>query len=192
MKKTIADQQIVSNCIKGDKEAFRQLFNKHSSWMMGVCMRYCRNRDDAHDVLQESLIKIFKAIGNFQFQSESQFRSWLKRIVVNTSLTFLRNASKNEFVFVNNENENSILVIHDDYESENEEGLYSQEQLLQYVQELPLGYRTVFNLYVFENMTHKEIADELNISENTSKTQLFKARAFLKNKILNSVKTVAI
>ena len=191
MRLNDSDRQLVNGCGKGDNESFRQLFNKHSSWMMGVCLRYSKNQDDAQDILQDCLIKIFKAIKDFNFQSDSQFVSWLKKIVVNTSLNHIKAQSANNFISLDNEQSlNSYKEESNDFD-EDEYG-FSQEVLLEYIQGLPTGYRTVFNLYVFEDYSHKDISELLNISESTSKSQLFKARNMLRNKIAKSIKQVAL
>lgn len=189
MKVRQSDQEIVSGCQKGDKEAFRALFGKHHPWMMGICMRYCRDRNDAKDVLQECMIKIFNHIGGFTYQADAQFVAWLKRIVVNTSLNFIRQQSKEAWDSID---ENQPIVFADESDDYSETSGWSEEKLLGLINQLPAGYRAVFNMYVFEQMTHKEIAQELGISENTSKTQLMKARTFLKTKISNTVKSIAI
>ena len=191
MRLNDSDRQLVNGCGKGDNESFRQLFNKHSSWMMGVCLRYSKNQDDAQDILQDCLIKIFKAIKDFNFQSDSQFVSWLKKIVVNTSLNHIKAQSANNFISLDNEQSlNSYKEESNDFD-EDEYG-FSQEVLLEYIQGLPTGYRTVFNLYVFEDYSHKDISELLNISQSTSKSQLFKARNMLRNKIAKSIKQVAL
>jgi RNA polymerase sigma-70 factor (ECF subfamily) len=191
MRLNDSDRQLVNGCGKGDNESFRQLFNKHSSWMMGVCLRYSKNQDDAQDILQDCLIKIFKAIKDFNFQSDSQFVSWLKKIVVNTSLNHIKAQSANNFISLDNEQSlNSYIEELNDFD-EDEYG-FSQEVLLEYIQGLPTGYRTVFNLYVFEDYSHKDISELLNSSESTSKSQLFKARNMLRNKIAKSIKQVAL
>ncbi|PKP18939.1 MAG: RNA polymerase subunit sigma-70 [Bacteroidetes bacterium HGW-Bacteroidetes-21] len=190
MKVTIGDKEIVNGCRKQDKESFRWLFKKHSPWMLGICLRYCQNRNDAQDVLQECLVKVFKSIDNFQYQSDAQFVSWLKRIVVNTSLNYLRDKAKDKFISM--DDSDMHLNISEEETNYDQQEPATQEYLLELINKMPAGYRAVFNMYVFEKMTHKEIATELNISENTSKTQLLKARNFLKNKISESVKTLSI
>jgi RNA polymerase sigma-70 factor, ECF subfamily len=190
MKVKANDDVLINGCKKGDKESFRQLFQKHSPWMMGICLRYCRNRNDAQDVMQETMIKVFNAITDFNFQSDPQFIAWMKRIAVNTSLNFIRSQAKDNFISLD-ENFNGITVS-EEIEDYSETKTLSHEKLLEMINEMPAGYRAVFNMYVFEQMSHKEIAQELRISENTSKTQLLKARGFLKNKISNTVKTFTI
>ncbi len=182
---------LVNECCKGNNDSFRRLFNIHSPWMMGVCLRYAQNQQDAQDVLQDSWIKIHLALKDFVYQSDSQFVFWLKRIIINTSINHLKTL-KNSFV-VPFENENFLEINYNQFEDlQEEEDFMSQQELLFLIQKLPVGYRTVFNLYVFEGNSHKDIAELLNISENTSKTQLFKARNILRKKIKNSVKQVAL
>jgi len=190
MKVNISNQEIVNNCLKGEKEAFRLLYKKHSPWMMGICMRYCKNTDDAKDVLQEALVKIFNNIKDFKFNNDAMFISWIKRIVVNTAINFVRERAKNSFINIEETNYN--LTVNDEYEEENLNTKYPAQLLLNLINDLPDGYRTVFNMYVFENMGHKDIAQELNISENTSKTQLYKARNYLKNKLLAATKKMTL
>lgn len=158
--------------------------------MMGICLRYCRDRNDAKDVLQECLIRVFNSITTFTYQGDAQFVSWLKRIVVNTSLGHLRQQTKSQLIPLD---ENPVVqMASEEPEDYSEVSQLPQEKLLQMIEEMPAGYRAVFNMYLFEQMSHKEIAEELGVSENTSKTQLLKARAFLKNKISKTVKTFTI
>jgi RNA polymerase sigma-70 factor (ECF subfamily) len=187
-----SNEQIILACKKGSKAAFRQLYEKHSGWMMGMCLRYCKNTEDAQDVLQECLVKIFTAMDNFSYHSNTHFCSWLKKIIINTSINFIKNKSKSDFIVSYNDYENENFDTYDDIDEYEMEQSYTQEDLLRYIQELPDGYRTVFNLYVFEDKSHKEISDIMNISESTSKSQLFKARSFLKNKISKNVNNVAL
>lgn len=193
MRLSATNQELVKGCSKGKNESFRLLFDKHSSWMMGVCLRYSKDQEDAQDILQDSLVKIFKAIKNFNFTSDAQFVSWLKTIIINTSLNHLRAQAKNIFISIDFESEKLASSHYNEDEALDEDEFeYSQEVLMKYIQELPVGYKTVFNLYVFEDFTHKEISEQLNISENTSKTQLFKARNMLRNKITKSLKQIAL
>ena len=185
-----SESEILSGCKKGEKDSFKLLFKKHSPWMMGICLRYCQNRNDAKDVMQETLIKIFNGIEKFNYQTDAQFVAWLKRITVNTSLNFIREQSKNGFIML--EDHHSTLIINEEINDYNESENIPQERLLEMINEMPSGYRAVFNMYVFDQMSHKEIAQELGISENTSKTQLMKARVFLKNMISKTVKSFTI
>ena len=138
--------------------------------MYAVCLRYTKNTDEAADILQNSFIKIHEKC--HMFNPEYELGSWIKRIVINTAINHIRQNKKFELVddFEKIENIDQIEEI-EYYETKN-----LHEQLLEILKEIPTGYQTVFNLYVFENLSHKEIADYLSISESTSKSQLFKAR----------------
>lgn len=159
-----------------------QLFyNRYASSIYTVILRYINHIEDAEDLLQDSLIKILDSLHKFQFVDETSFVSWMKKIAINTTLNYIRNKNK-----IQNVEEFPIdLISNFDAEIENNYTLpdIEPEQLFAVIAELPTGYRTVLNLFVFENYSHKEIAAQLNISENTSKTQLLKARKLLKSKL---------
>lgn len=143
--------------------------------MMGVCLRYMRNQEDAEDVLLEGFYKVFSNLENFSYESEIAFFGWVKRIMVNESLMKLR---KNRDI--------QILAINEDLDEEVDisplEGL-NTSYLLRLIQSIPIGYRTVFNLYEIEGYSHEEIAQKLSISKGTSKSQLFKAKKLLREKL---------
>jgi len=176
-------QNLVTRLKKGDKQALAEFYDTYSPVLLGICMRYTAIREDAEDVMHESLIRILKGLEKFNPQFSGSFEVWMRRIAVNTSLNFLREKMKAQRL--------NGWEIHDNnsYEDENQNespGIPQQlepEAVIRLVGELPYGYRTVLNLYVFENYSHKEIATELGISENTSKSQLSKARAFLRKKV---------
>lgn len=172
------DQKIIEGCIAGKRSAQSQLYEKFSKGMLGVCLRYCRNLEDAEDVLQEGFIKVFRSIHTFR--GESYIGAWIKRIMINTAISYNKKIMSSGLTKTDmpdadflGEQETEEIIIHS----------VDPQKLLAYIQELPEGYRTVLNLYVFEGYTHKEIAESMGISENTSKTQLFKARAYLRNKL---------
>jgi RNA polymerase sigma-70 factor, ECF subfamily len=177
----LSDFELVELCKNGKHKAQEELFDRFSAAMLSVCIRYCGNRSDGEDLLQEGFIKIFKNIHSFKIRNEGSLAAWIKRIMVNTSISFLNNRKKLLFIdtfesysnFENDECEN------DDTDTEPPDS----DELLKIISELPDGYRLVFNMYVMENMGHKEIAKELNITEGTSKSQLSKARQFLQKKL---------
>lgn len=147
--------------------------------MLGVCMRYASNRDEAEDIVQEGFIKVFQRITSFR--REGSFEGWIKRIMINQALNHYRKNRKQPYHSVIEEiDETEILNL------EEPEPLdpIPADTLLNMIQKLPEGYRMVFNLYVFEEYSHKEIAESLNVSESTSKTQLLKARRLLRKKII--------
>lgn len=171
------DPEIIEGCIRNKRRAQNALYQHFAPRMLLLCMRYCRNREEAEDVLQEAFVKIFQKISTFR-QSGS-LEGWIRRIMINHAINHLK-AKKMSFIDTDPQILGSILEAE---EHVVEEQLYKPEELLHAVQELPPGYKVVFNLYVFEGYSHKEIADELNISENTSKSQLSRARTFLRKNL---------
>jgi RNA polymerase sigma-70 factor (ECF subfamily) len=158
----------------GERKAFDHVYNAFSPAMYGISLRYTRCADDAQEVLQESFIKIYKHCG--QYSLDRPLAAWIKTIVINTALTYIRKNYKFE------------LHESDDYFDEQNEPVFDEEdkemikrQLLAFLTKLPDGYRTVFNLFVLENLTHKEISEHLGISESTSKTQYFKAKRMIQH-----------
>jgi RNA polymerase sigma factor (sigma-70 family) len=175
---------IIEGCKRRDKKAQSKLYELFSPGLFALCMRYVENQSDAEDILHDTFIKVFSKIDNYE--PKGSFESWLKTIFVNDSLKFLRSRSKSS-VF---ENE---LMGHEEGGTTDEEALtikesilnagFSKMDLLQVLQELPDGYRLVFNLFYFEKYGHKEISKMLDISEGTSKSQLFKAKKVLQVKL---------
>ncbi len=175
-----ADQLIIEDCIKGKRTAQNKLYKKFAPALLGLCLRYARSREEAEDVLQEGFIKVFSNIGNFR--SEGSFEGWMKRIMINTAITHNKQTLKHQFHTDIDEIEETHLV--NEEEQINENAIkFPQGKLLEMIQKLPEGYNMVFNLYVFEHYTHKEIAEILGISINTSKSQLSKARKYLTTRI---------
>lgn len=179
----VSDEQIIGGCIDGKRKAFNLLYRKYSAVLLGVCMRYSNSRDDAEDILQDGFIKIFTRITNFR--GEGSFEGWMRRIMINTAIDHYQQHLK--LLFQRNVEEaadQSSIAEHDMDGSSFPSGMdISRDTLMGFIQELPDGYRMVFNLYAIEGMGHREIAEKLGISENTSKTQLMKARRALRNKI---------
>jgi RNA polymerase sigma-70 factor (ECF subfamily) len=185
-----SDEELISGCIKGDSRSQSILFERYSAKLSAVCRRYFKNEDDAKDVFQEGWIKIFN--GLVGFKGNSSLETWMTRIMINTSLSVIR-SRKQEF-FVDVEDAKNAALLHKNQvetdETDNEElprnaNNMSPEDVMKYFDLLPAGYRTVLNLYAVDGYSHKEIASQLNISENTSKTQLLKARKRLKEIIMN-------
>jgi RNA polymerase sigma-70 factor (ECF subfamily) len=175
----LVDESIIEGCIAGKRDAQSALYRKYASVMMAICLRYAQSRDEAEDILSEAFLKIFMNIRTYR--SEGSFEGWMKRIMINHALNYYRKSRKNPFLEdINDINERDIL---NDETPPAEHAPVSAEVLVALVQTLPKGYRMVFNLYVFEEYSHKEISVMLNISENTSKTQLLKARKMLRRKL---------
>jgi RNA polymerase sigma-70 factor, ECF subfamily len=176
----LIDDSILEGCIAGKRSAQSALYRRYAAVMMAVCLRYAQNRDEAEDILQEAFLKIFQNINSYR--KEGSFEGWMKRVMINHALNYYRKNRKRPFLEdIDSINETDIM------EKEEEPALHapiSAERLTALIQLLPPGYRMVFNMYVFEEYSHKEISSELNISENTSKTQLLKARRMLQKKLL--------
>jgi len=169
------ESTLIKKCLKGNPKAQKLLFDRYSSKMLGVCLRYAKDTDQAYDFLQEGFIKVFTKLD--KFKGDGSFEGWIRRIIVNTALDQLRKEIKLK--------KNTSI---DDMYLDVEQTLYQvddffEQDLLKLINEMPEGYRTVFNLFAIEGFSHKEIAQELNISENTSKSQFSRARSYLKNKL---------
>ncbi len=179
----VPDQEILEGCKSGERHAFGLLYKKYASTMLAICMRYCKRREEAEDVLHEGFMKVFSNVS--KFRGEGSFEGWIKRIMINTSLSHYNANLKHYF-------KSSVEDLEDMPGNEEDDGVYSnapsRSELLSLIQELPDGYRFVFNMYVFENYSHKEIAGELGISVNTSKSQLAKARRQLQKKLYHKYK----
>lgn len=164
--------ELVELIQQGDSSAMKELYTRYIKYLTAVCARYIVVEPDVKDVLQESFINIFTSVEKFEFRGVGSLRAWMTRIVVNESLKFLK---KNErFDFVQNEWELPDITDEEEYESDIDD--IPAQVIQEMIRKLPTGYRSVFNMYVFENKSHKEIASILNIKENTSASQLHKAK----------------
>jgi RNA polymerase sigma-70 factor (ECF subfamily) len=172
------EEQLIDGCIEGNRKAQRQLFERYSPTMLGICLRYTRSTEEAEDVMQEGFIKVFTHIETFRRQGS--FEGWIKRIMVNTALNYYHKNQKNLHQNIEEINESKIQ---DDYEPLKRQA-YTPTETLSAIRSLPEGYSVIFNLYVFEKYKHREIAEMLNISVNTSKSQLSKARVFLQKELV--------
>lgn len=169
----MTDPEIIQLVLAGDKKAFRTLYDKYKRRYLLTSLRYIKNRSDAEDVVQDAFIKIYRDLRQFD-AAKGEFYTWSNRIVINTCLQKLRKKSVlNVFTDILEYGQkfsiNAMAI----------ENL-NLEDLTKLIQQLPKGYRTVFNLYVIDGYTHREIAEMLDISESTSKTQLMRAKKILK------------
>jgi RNA polymerase sigma-70 factor, ECF subfamily len=177
----IPDQQIIEGCLAGKRKSFSLLYKKYASVMLGVCMRYCKNRGDAEDVMQDGFLKVFSQV--HKFRHEGSFEGWIKRIMINAAIDNYQSNLRLSFI-QESVNLGQIQEPTDSEEDDMPAGMnLPKEKLMAMIQELPDGYRMVFNLYAIEGFGHKDIASMLGISESTSKTQLLKARKVLRRKI---------
>ncbi len=172
---TFDEQELVSGCRRKDRVSQRRLYDAFAGRMLVVCLRYVKSRDEAEDILQESFIKVFDKIDSFRF--ESPLAAWIKRIVVNTALNYLRDNRRYHFTEeLEHVPEEVATTFTDDLQ---------WKDLLSLVQELPPGCRAVFNLYAIEGYQHQEIATLLDISEGTSKSQYSRAKALMQKMLIN-------
>lgn len=175
-KRQSSEEQLLAKLREGDAAATAQLYRLHVRYLTAVCSRYVVNDEDVKDVLQEAFIKIFSSIHRFQPKGEGALRSWMSRIVANEAIDHLKAKSRLSFSELT---EDSTGLPDEEPEVEG----VPAEQLQRFVQELPEGYRVVFNLYVMEGKSHREIAAMLGIREGTSASQLHKAKCALAEKI---------
>lgn len=170
------EEQLVNKCLEKDTLAQKQLFEHYSKRMYGVCLRYSKDMDEAQDVLQMGFIKVFEKLEMYKHQGSLE--GWIRKIIVNTALDNIR---KNKKLM------NNIEIDKVDYQLHNDEAnvldSLSARDLLKVIQEMPTGFRTVFNMFAIEGFSHKEIAEELNISVSTSKSQFSRARVYLQKRL---------
>lgn len=172
--------QLVERIRQKDQRAMSQLYQLYVEELSSVCYRYVPSEDDAKDVLQNSFVKIFTSIPTFEYRGESAFKAWMKQVAANEALAFLRNRKKLLFV-------EQDQTADEESASPNTERI-SPDELHQLISELPDGYRTVLNLYVFENYSHRQIASLLGIKESTSASQLYYAKKLLAKRIKDLTK----
>jgi RNA polymerase sigma factor (sigma-70 family) len=175
------EADLISGCRRGDYHAQQKLFDLYSDRMYGISLRYLKNTMLAEDVVVMAFTKVFERIN--QFKGEGSFEGWIRRITVNEALTALRKSR--------------TMVLETDLDQADREPDYDQlsdhleaEDLLRMIEQLPPGYRIVFNMYAIDGYSHKEIAEHLGISENTSKSQLSRARTYLQKLLTDSEEDV--
>ncbi|MFK7809502.1 MAG: RNA polymerase sigma factor [Saprospiraceae bacterium] len=179
---SVTELEIIKGCIRNDRQCQRALFDRYSGLMLSVCRRYTRHEMEAEDILQDALIKVFKNIEKFKF--EGSFEGWVRRIVVNTALkNYKKSSVQKEQIGLESYQEGSM-------EPKAVANL-GEEELMNLIGQLPDGYRVVFNLYVVEGYSHKEIAEMLQVKESTSRSQLVKARRMLQEMLIKRNKISA-
>lgn len=174
----LTDEQLIEGCIRKDAQCQKAVFDRYGSKLLGVSVRYARNNADAEDILQDAFIKVFEKIN--QFRHEGSFEGWMRRIVVNVAL------KKYKVLRYSSEQTDKDIAEHEDI-IHNDASAYahlSEKDLLKLINELPDGYRLIFNMYVIEGYKHEEIAALLQINAGTSRSQLAKARNLLQKQIL--------
>lgn len=174
------DEDFIARCLDNDAKSQAELYQWYAPKMFGICLRYTRNQMEAEDILQEGFIKVFRCLKDYR--NDGSLEGWIRKTIVNTAINFynkkikfLKDVSLDETGPISNEEESAIDQL-------------SAKELLELIRELPDGYRMVFNLNVIEGYSHREIGDILEISENTSKSQLSRARMVLQAKLKNKIK----
>lgn len=174
----ISESDLIEGCLKGDRRMQYELYQRYAPKMYGVCLRYAANAEEAQDILQEGFIKVYRKMESYR--GDGSFEGWIRRIFVNTAIehfrkkTYLQPITEQEETTI----EGKYLSVMDNL---------AEKDIIQLVQQLSPGYRTVFNMYVVEGYTHKQIADTLGISEGTSKSQLSRAKLILQELVTKHI-----
>ncbi|HRB05582.1 MAG TPA: RNA polymerase sigma factor [Niabella sp.] len=177
---TLSESDLIAGCLEEDRRMQEEMYRRFSPKMYAVCLRYASNSDEAQDILQDGFIKVFRKLDSFR--GEGSFEGWIRRIFVNTAIEYFRR--KKYLLPVTEKEENTI------------EGKYisalddlAERDVLELITKLSPGYRTVFNMYVVEGYSHREIGEMLGISEGTSKSQLSRAKALLQDMVRKHLDT---
>jgi RNA polymerase sigma-70 factor (ECF subfamily) len=176
IQKSRTEEDLIKGCKAKEALAQRLVFERYAGKMFALCIRYIKDRSEAEEIMIGGFTKVFEKVN--QFKSEGSFEGWIRRIMVNESLIYLRK-NKNMYLEVDiseADREPNFQTLETELEA---------EDLMKMIQELPMGYRTVFNLYAIEGYSHQEIADQLGINVNTSKSQLSRARKILQKLLLD-------
>jgi RNA polymerase sigma factor (sigma-70 family) len=182
----LEDIQLAQACKSGNVRAQAQLYELYGRQMMAVCIRYARDRDEAQDLFQDGFVKVFRKIG--MYDGKGPLGAWIRRTIVNNALDVLRKHSREA---------QQAEFFREEYRYQQEDRINpfdepdewpDRDRLMELVASMPQGYRTVFSMYAVEEYSHREIADQLGISESTSKTQYRKAKAYMRDLIANELK----
>ncbi len=184
----MTEEAILKGCVRNDAAAQRELYNQYSPKMLAVCYRFAHNREDAEDMLQEGFIKVFTQIHSFE--NRGSFEGWIRRIIVHTCINILKKNKKF------NESVDLIHATRLQVREDSVPAVIQAKQVVECIRMLPIGYRTVLNLYAVEGYSHREIAHMLDIEESTSRSQYTRAKVMLEDilvrkKILTRPKTEA-
>lgn len=169
------EELLIRQCLMGNRDALDQLYLQYSSKMYAICLRYSYDKIEAEDLLQDGFIKVYSQLS--KFKGKGSFEGWMRRIFVNLSIDYYHKKTKENF------NKEELKTLTQDDHDDNVWPAINEKEIIELIQQLPDGYRMVFNLFAIELYSHKEIASMLGVSESTSKTQFFKARKMLQAKV---------
>jgi RNA polymerase sigma-70 factor (ECF subfamily) len=170
----VSETDLINGCLNKDRRIQEELYQRYAARMYAVCLRYCKNPEDAQDVLQDGFVKVFRGIQNYR--GDGSFDGWLRRVIVNTAIEHYRRSAKN-------------IAVVDPQDVEIEDPSWhalqnlDEKDIIAMLQHLSEGYRLVFNMHVIEGYSHREIAEILGTTEGTSKSQLARAKAMLKQMV---------
>ncbi len=171
-------EKVIFDCKRQKRKAQVLLYKQYSSQLLGVCMRYVADKSEAEDILQDAFLKIFNNIK--EYNGKGHFEGWMRKIVVNTAITHFHKHKKHYYHDDIDDVEDADVMYNITPETE-----YDEKELLKLLNKMPDGYRVIFNLYAVEGFKHKEIAEKLNIEENTSKSQYLRAKKWLVKEMSN-------
>lgn len=180
------ESQIIAACKKKDRSAQKALYELYAQKMMAVCLRYSKDYETARDLLHDGFIQVFQKIGSFK--NKGSFEGWMRRVFVNISLENYRQEQRKNLIYNDYSKEELDLYETTQDDDPLEIGNIAKSDILKIIQEMPEGYRTVFNLFIFEDMSHKEIAEQLSIAENSSRSQFSRAKDFLQKRVQSILK----
>lgn len=169
----LTEQKLAERIKRRDSKAMKALYDRYAGFLTAVCSRYIENKEDVKDLMQDSFIRIFSSIGSFEYRGEGSLKAWMSRIVINNTLKYIRDNIQKGMISIDED----IPDVPDEEIPEISE--IPPSVIQEMIRRLPEGYRTVFNLFVFEGKSHKEIAMLLGIKENSSASQLHRAKALL-------------
>lgn len=177
------EQELAEHCKRGDRAAYKELYEHYAGRLLGVCLRYVSQRDVAEDLLHDGFLRLFGSFDKFTWRGEGSLRAWMERVMVNLALQYLR---RND-VMSHSTCLDEVPEVFEEPDAKDIDTL-PREVLMGFITDLPTGYRTVLNLYVFEGKSHKEIAALLGINEKSSASQLTRAKASLATKVREWIK----
>ena len=179
------DSQLIAACKKQNRSAQKALYELYAPKMMAVCLRYCHDDETARDLLHDGFLQVFTQIGSYS--GKGSFEGWLRKIFANLAFENYRQEKK-KFDFISDYKNDETNFLENPEDDFLDVGDIPREELLNIIREMPEGYRTVFNLVIFEDTTHKEIASMLGITENASRSQFCRAKTILQKKVQSMMK----